>query len=289
VALVDDLLARCTVPPPGTGVSCAVSGGADSTALLALACAAGCRPTAIHVDHVLREGSAEEADIVADLAASLGAEFRSERVVVEPGPNLEARARAARYSVLPDDVLTGHTADDQAETILLNLMRGAALDGLAGMRPERRPLLRLRRAETTALCAELGLVTVDDPSNRDRSFRRNRVRHELLPLLDDIAGRDVVAVLARQADLVREGADVVAASAASIDPTDARALAEAPPALARVAVRRWIAEATDLGHPVDSAAIARVLAVADMSAKAADLAEGWRVERTGGRLRLVLE
>jgi hypothetical protein len=133
------------------------------------------------------------------------------------------------------------------------------------------------------------LAPFEDARGEALGEHADQRRHELLPLLDDIAGRDVVAVLARQADLVREGADVVAASAASIDPTDARALAEAPPALARVAVRRWIAEATDLGHPVDSAAIARVLAVADMSAKAADLAEGWRVERTGGRLRLVRE
>lgn len=286
MALVDDLLARCTFPEAGAEVSCAVSGGADSTALLVLASAAGCRPTAIHVDHGLREGSGAEADVVAALAASLGAGFRSERVEVAAGPNLEARARQARYAVMPDDVLTGHTADDQAETVLLNLMRGAALDGLAGMRRDRRPLLSLRRRETVALCAELGLVTVDDPSNSDPSFRRNRVRHELIPLLDDIAGRDVAAILARQADLVREGADHVIAAAAAIDAADARAVADAPVSLARVAVRGWIAAETDLDHPVDAAAVGRVLAVARLEARAADVAEGWRVERTGGRMRL---
>ncbi|MGI8808381.1 MAG: tRNA lysidine(34) synthetase TilS, partial [Acidimicrobiales bacterium] len=154
----DALLARCTFPPPGTTVTCAVSGGADSLALLVLSVAAGCRATAAHVDHGLRPGSADEAHTVAEAARHLGAGFRAETVDVAPGPNLEARARAARYAVLPPDVLTGHTADDQAETVLLNLLRGAGLDGLAGMRHEHHPILDLRRAETEAVCAAEGLT-----------------------------------------------------------------------------------------------------------------------------------
>ena len=155
-----------------------------------------------------------------------------------PGPNLEARARAARYGVLPADVLTGHTADDQAETVLLNLLRGAGLDGLAGIAPgPRHPILALRRHETRALCQAVGLTPVDDPTNADPAFRRNRVRHELLPLLDDIAGRDVVAVLARQAAApAGTRPTLLDGLAAALDPTDARALAAAPAALARRAV-----------------------------------------------------
>ncbi|HEX5365549.1 MAG TPA: ATP-binding protein, partial [Acidimicrobiales bacterium] len=123
-----------------------MSGGADSLALLVLAARAGCRVTAVHVDHGLRPGSAGEADVVRAVAADVGAGFRAERVEVAPGPDLEARARAARYAVLPPGALTGHTADDQAETVLLNLIRGAGLEGLAGMRADqRRPLLALRR------------------------------------------------------------------------------------------------------------------------------------------------
>ena len=133
------LLARCSFPPAGTAVDCAVSGGADSLALLVLAVAAGCSVTAIHVDHGLREGSAGEADVVAAAAARFGARFRAERVDVASGPNLEARARAARYAVLPADVLLGHTADDQAETILINLLRGAGVGGLTGMRRDASP------------------------------------------------------------------------------------------------------------------------------------------------------
>ena len=114
---VADLLPRCSFPPPGAALFCAVSGGADSLALLVLAVAARCDVTAIHVDHGLRPESAGEAAVVAEAAALLGARFVAEKVSVRPGPNLEARARAARFSVLPDGVATGHTMDDQAETI----------------------------------------------------------------------------------------------------------------------------------------------------------------------------
>ena len=134
------LLTRCTFPAAGTRVACAVSGGADSTALLALAVAAGLDVTAVHVDHGLRPGSAHEADVVRANAERLGAAFRAERVQVADGPNLEARAREARYAILPPGALTGHTADDPAETVLLTLLRGAAQreQGLGGAWPHRR-------------------------------------------------------------------------------------------------------------------------------------------------------
>ena len=241
--------------------------------------------TAVHVDHGLREGSADEADVVRAAAVLVGAEFRAERVTVAAGPNLEARARAARYGVLPADVLTGHTADDQAETVLLNLVRGAGLDGLAGIASgPRRPILGLRRHETRALCRAMGLAPVDDPSNADLAYRRNRVRHELLPLLDAIAERDVAAVLARQAPLLRDEAELLDELAAVLDPTDAKVLAAAPVALARRAVRRWLADGGE--HPPDAATVERVLAVARGTSRAADVGGDRRVARTGQRLRL---
>jgi hypoxanthine phosphoribosyltransferase len=225
-----------------------VSGGPDSLALLVLSAHARLAVTAVHVDHGLRPESAAEADVVAAVADRVGAAFRSERARVDDGPNLEARARAARLGVLPDDALTGHTADDRAETILINLMRGAGSPGLTAMGPSpRRPLLALRRSETAALCADLGLDPVVDPMNRDPRFVRNRVRHELLPLMAEVAGRDPVPVLNRQADLMGEEVALLAELAESVDATDARALADAPlplarrPGLARPwpAGRRW--------------------------------------------------
>jgi len=282
-ALLADLARRCAFPPAGRAVDCAVSGGADSLALAVLALWSGCAVTAWHVDHGLRPGSAAEAEVVRQVAQRFGAAFASRQVVVAPGPNLEARARAARYGVLPPGVLTGHTADDQAETVLLHLVRGAGLAGLAGIRPLGRPLLGVRRAETRALCGALGLAPVDDESNRDPRHRRNRVRHEVLPLLDDVAGRDVAAVLARQAVLLRDDADLLDGLAAGIDPSDARALASAPAPLARRAVRRWLAGE----HPPDAATVARVLAVARGEATACEVGQGRRVERHAQRLYLL--
>lgn len=219
-------------------------------------------------------------------AERFGAAFRAERVEVVAGPNLEARARAARYGVLPLGALTGHTADDQAETVLLNLIRGAGLAGLSGMAPERRPLLALRRAETRRLCTSLGLNPVDDPTNADPAYRRNRVRAELLPLLASIAERDVVPVLARQAAVLRAEAALLDALADDLDPTDARSLSAAPPALARRAVRGWLAAGQDERHPPDLATVERVLAVARGEAKGADVGGGRRVTRSRGRLTL---
>jgi tRNA(Ile)-lysidine synthase len=286
---IASLLPRCDFPAAGSPVTCAVSGGADSLALLVLAVEAGCEVAAVHVDHGLRDGSAAEADVVRLAAERLGAGFRAERVHVAPGPNLEARARAARYAVLPDDVLTGHTADDQAETVLLNLVRGSGIDGLAGMGPGRRPLRRLRRAETRALCAALGLEPVADPTNDDPAFRRNRIRHEVLPLLADVAGRDVVPIIARLAEVARDDVAVLDERVADLDPCDARLLAAVSPALARRAVRRWLRDGGPGGderHPPDAATVDRVLTVARGDAVACELAGGWRVARTRGRLRL---
>jgi tRNA(Ile)-lysidine synthase len=221
--------------------------------------------------------------VVADAAGRVGAAFRADRVIVAPGPNLEARARQARREVLGTEAATGHTMDDQAETVLINMLRGAGLDGLAAMRPgPGHPILGLRRAETRALCATLGLDAVDDPSNDDPRFVRNRVRHELLPLCSAIAGRDVVPLLARQAGVLGQDAALLDALAEALDPADARALAAAPGALGRRATRRWL---RDEGvHPPDLAAVDRVLAVARGETRATDVAPATRVRRSGGRL-----
>ncbi|MGI8759469.1 MAG: tRNA lysidine(34) synthetase TilS [Acidimicrobiales bacterium] len=283
---VTGLLARCTFPSPGTAVVVAVSGGADSSALLVLATEAGCEVTAVHVDHRLRPGSATEADVVAALAERFGARFVGRTAAVAPGPNLEARARDARRAVLPAGAMTGHTVDDQAETVLVNLLRGAGLDGLAGMRSgPTKPMLRLRRAETRALCASLDIVPVEDPMNADLRLRRNRVRHEVLPLLDEVAERDVAPLLARGAALLADDAGLLDDLSAALDPTDARGLAAAPLPLARRAVRRWLA-AEAAAHPPDGATVARVLTVARGQWRSTEVGDGRRVARTAGRLRL---
>lgn len=273
------LMARSNFPL-GARLHCAVSGGTDSLALLLLACRTETPVTAWHIDHSLRHDSSREADFVAEIAADLGAQFESRTVRVEHGANLEARARTARYGALPAEVLTGHTADDQAETVLINLLRGSGTAGLAGMRRNRRPLLRLRRQETRALCDELDLAPLRDPMNDDDRFQRVRVRHELIGLLGDIAKRDVVEVLVRQADVMRDDDDLLEELAAVIDVEDAKALATAPVALARRAVRQWLANPL----PPDAATVERVLAVARGDATACEIGNGREVRRSHQRL-----
>lgn len=283
---LDAVRGRCRFPERGP-VTCAVSGGADSLALLALACDAGLAPTAVHVDHGLRPGSADEAAVVEAAATRWGASFRAVRVHVEPGADLEARARRARHDAVGPGALFGHTADDQAETVLLALLRGTGTDGLAAMGHAQHPILALRRHETRAVCAELGVRPVDDPSNADPRFRRNRIRAEVLPLLADVADRDVVPLLCRLAELARADGELLDELAGPLDPGDAPALAAAPRPLARRALRSWLRAQLPGGHPPDAAAIERVLAVAAGDAVGTEVAGGLSVRRTDQRLRVV--
>ena len=266
-------------------MACAYSGGPDSTALVALALRHGLDVTAHHVDHGIRATSADEAEHARSTAEHLGARFVLHRADVATGPNLEARARDARRAVLPPEAMTGHTMDDQAETLLIRLLRGSGTTGLAAMRhDERHPLLALRRADTEAVCAELGIEPIRDPTNDDRELWRSRVRHALVPLAADIAGRDVVPILARTAELLADDDALLDRQATAIDPTDAKAVAAADPVLARRALRRWL---SDDGYPPDAAAIERVLAVARGEAAACELPGGRRVERSRQRFRIV--
>ena len=252
-------------------------------ALMALAVAHGLHVNAVHVDHGIRTDSHRDIELITPVAARFGVDVTVRRVNVEPGPNLEARARHARYEALPEGAMTGHTADDQAETVLINLLRGAATSGLSAMRPgQRRPILSLRRSETHALCGELGIECVDDGTNSDPAHQRNRVRHELVPLITDISRRDPVPVIVRAADVMRDDNDLLEELAGAIDPTDAVALAKAPLPLARRAIRRWLADP----YPPDQATVERVLEVARGEHPGCDIGGNRQIRRSKQRLSL---
>lgn len=276
----------------------ACSGGPDSLALLALARACDVDAVAVYVDHGLHPGTQHEREIVEGAADRLGASFRLERVLVGTGPNLEARAREARYAALEraragydaGAVLVGHTRDDQAETMLLNLLRGSAAAGLAGMRTVRgnvrRPLLTLRRAQTREICARLGLVPADDPMNRDAAYRRVWLRREVVPVLERGARRDLVDVLARQADLLRDDDDLLDTLArervdVSQDSLPVDEVVALPAPLARRVLRQWLGSS-----PPSAAHLDAVLATARGERRAAQLPGHLRVERSGGRLHV---
>ena len=299
---LDGVVARADLTDLVPPVVVACSGGPDSLALLAVAARAGLAPIAVHVDHGLRPDGPAEAAVVAAVAAHLGASCRAVCVDVAEGPNLEARARHARYDALErvadavgaTAILTGHSADDLAETVLLNLLRGSGTSGLAGIPARRgrvaRPLLAVRRAELHSIAAVVsgaaGVTPVADPTNDDARFRRNWVRHTVLPMLDAGAERDLVPVLARQARVMAEEAEVLDALADALladagrEEPSVAVLGAAAPAIMRRALRRW------LGPPWPSLAdLARVEAVVAGTRRAAEIAGGTRVARRDGRLR----
>ena len=211
--------------PGGGPVGLAVSGGPDSMAMLALAHAAlPGRILAATVDHALRPGSDAEARTVSACCAEIDVPHRVLKADWQgspPSANVEARARAARYLLLSDwanargieAVATAHHADDQAETLLMRLARGAGLSGLAGVRPSTRiagvrivrPLLRWRREELTAIAKAARLPTADDPHNRDTAFDRSRLRMALAKAgFGDAEGFAASARHLAQADIALE-------------------------------------------------------------------------------------
>lgn len=310
---------------PAPGLLVAVSGGPDSVALLRALCA-GRRTgdgqiVAAHLNHLLRgaDSDADEA-FVAGLAVALGATSACHRLDVAAlaraeGGNLEAVARRERYAWLAGVaqahglrfVATGHTASDQAETVLHRIVRGTGLEGLRGIAPRRRlaagvelvrPLLGVTRAEVLAFLAELGQQARHDASNDDPRFTRNRIRHELLPILArDYNPRveEVLARLAQQAEewaAEEEGEALALLSAADrgrdgaevlLDPA---ALGRSSRRLARAALRAlWRREGWPMGEMGlehwDGAA-----GVCLGEAAARDLPGGLRVRRVRGLARL---
>jgi tRNA(Ile)-lysidine synthetase-like protein len=208
----------------------AVSGGTDSTALcLILAELREEFALVLHVahfDHRARpRAAAADAAFVAELANHIGAPVRIGRADVPP--KSEDDARNARYEFLrrvarelgATAIATGHTRDDQAETVLLHMTRGAGIAGLAGMRPERdgivRPLLTLARADTVAMCAAAGITPREDPTNRSLRFARNRIRHRVLPELAKL-NPEITSAIARLADAAAAVADISAERAVAM-------------------------------------------------------------------------
>ncbi len=216
--------------PTASAVVVGLSGGADSLALAAAvafeAPKLGLRAATVTVDHGLQPGSAEVAEAAAEAARGLGLDASVVRVDVDGGGGPEAAARDARYAALAAEaarlgaaVLTGHTLDDQAETVLLGLARGSGSGSLQGMAPVSaladgvtlvRPLLAVRRATTQAACAAEGLAPWTDPHNSDPRFTRVRVRETVLPVLEAELGPGIAEALGRTAEQAREDADAFA-------------------------------------------------------------------------------
>lgn len=252
--------------PADATILLAVSGGPDSMAMLHGAARlvqtddTRWRLRVAHLDHGLRSDSADDAAFVTDAAAALGLAAEAHRVDVatlarDEGRSIEDAGREARYryfdEIAPEGALvaTAHTADDAAETVLLNLLRGGGLAGARGIPARRgrivRPLLAERRANLRAALDEAGIAYRDDPSNADPSFLRNRVRAELLPLLEELRAGAVerigrFAALASDDDELLDDLAAVDLARRTADDGSIDWRAPPPPALARRVLRQAI-------------------------------------------------
>jgi tRNA(Ile)-lysidine synthase len=293
-----------------------ISGGADSTALACvladLALEGGPAIVGLaHLDHRLRPDAADDARFCSELARALGLPFDAEEADVrtdaqQSGASIEDAARRIRYRFLEriaerrqaSRIAVGHTRDDQAETVLLRLLRGSSAAGLAGIYPRAgavvRPLLDVTRADVEAYLRERGVAWREDPTNRDLTIPRNRIRHELLPYLIQHFGVGVPDVLARQAAIFRDDAELIEGLATELASglvlqegrglaIDIARLADTPRAVARRIVLRALRE---VGKRF--VGLAHVEAVLELArggglSQAIDL-PGQRVERRGDRL-----
>ncbi len=297
IARVAKTISRYNMLPANCRVIAAVSGGPDSVCLLhvlaELAPQMGLQLEVAHLNHQLRgaESDADE-DFVRALAATLGLRFHGARVDVgSRDSNLEQAARGARLeffqSLMQGEpssrVATGHTRDDQAETVMLRILRGSGLAGLAGIHPVTesqliRPLLDISRAEIMEFLRARGLKWHEDASNLSMQFARNRVRHALLPQLKAEWNPQFAEALAQLADLSWEEerwwssdasplahiqqAGIPQASVAGGIEIDVRSFVLLPPAIARRVVRRAIATAKGNLRGIDFDHVERILALA---------------------------
>ncbi|HEY8582667.1 MAG TPA: tRNA lysidine(34) synthetase TilS [Capillimicrobium sp.] len=304
--MADDLEARVRADgllAPGRPVVALLSGGADSVCLTDLAARVagpGC-VVALHVDYGLRDGSADDARLCAALCERLGLELVVERAGPAPeAGNLQAWARELRYrradalaAERGADVAAGHTASDQAETVLYRLASSPGRRALLGMEPRSgrlvRPLLGVTAEQTRAWCAARGLGYADDPSNAGGRFARGRVRHRLLPALREVHPAAEANVV-RSAELLRDEAAVldavVRAALRGRDEVSLERLRALPPALARLVVVRLAEDAAGRLVPRAGARTEEILALDPGRPRTAlDLGDGVRAVVRGGVLR----
>lgn len=305
---------RLGLPIDGEAIVVAVSGGADSVATL---CAFAelkerkkitSRIVAAHFNHGLRGDESNSDELfVQTLAGTLGVEFATSRGAIKKTGNLEQNARVARYDFLITVaaenhsfiVVTGHTLNDQAETFLMNLIRGSGIDGLSSMPVSReletatnsavelvRPLIRwAKRSDTEEFCSDSGVEFRHDAMNDDAAFKRVRIRKEFLPLLETMNPK-IIETLAATAELMRSSAEFARIHTTAPGEMIIEDLRQMSESAAVNEVRNWLIAKRGSSRQLTLKHIMAIwrLAISEKSGRVAELPSGGRVTRGGGKL-----
>ncbi len=301
----------------GQSVAIAFSAGPDSTALAICAAEAAraidLKPTLLHIDHNSRPGTASDATRAAALAEHLALPFKAAMLPAADRPS-EEELRAGRYIALADlmsiagipTLLTAHHANDQAETLLLHLIRGAGPDGATAIRIRQsfqitgmpdsidliRPFLTESRDALHTLVADRGVIPVDDPTNLSHTYRRNAVRHRVLPVLEEIdpgAARHLAAftdLIAEDNALLNDLAQSFLAEALIEKELSIPEFRHLPDAITSRMIRSWVLEQTGLVLTRDRTVAVLNLSKVGQGGAIIEIGEGWAVQRSGQTLKI---
>lgn len=273
-------IAEKAVLPEGH-LNLAVSGGADSVALMCIVYHLGRTASVHHVNHGIRDASNDEAKIVQELAENFQFDFFLYETTIG-FQNMEENARQARQDFLPEDVLTAHSFEDKVETVIMNFMRGATSKGFSPMTDK--PLINITANELDSIVVYYDVSPCVDSTNFTQEHVRNRVRHELIPLMTDISGTNIAKPIIRNSQIALEESEYLDQIASKIDITQCKTAKTENIVILRRATRMWIEE--NISHKYSEVNITNLVSVVQGETLGTQIA-GKTIRRQNNQLHIL--